>query len=411
MKTQFIQWKQSIQSSDNYFYILRFLLFNHSKKALPTQEDGFTIVELLVAILISGIVLSLALFGSVLNRRIFIQGQARTDVSQALRLPLDTMGNDIKQAGAGISDAKFPVIILEDNVLTIRRRTSDMSLPICKSITKGDGEISTPSDEIIILNNNDGAPPSGCTVSTNLADDNNDNWPDSWNTSENMRGIRIANGGKIRAFIYNGDGEGEFFDYDGEKVFSPVKDEEGNIVRDGEGNITVQEINTPLAEDDSVEYVALISGNEEWQYDYSETGGRIDFLEERQYKLDETSNTLQMFLTDSGDYSGALNIGNNIGDLEIGIVIKQEDIEYKCSVIPPTEASHCRTFVDGTEGDNTLPPLEYSWSQIKHIDVTLQIDPDSRQALVLSRECNDSNGKCSGLELTREFVPRNIFNF
>jgi type IV pilus assembly protein PilW len=226
-----------------------------------------------------------------------------------------------------------------------------------------------------------------------------------------MRGIRIANGGKIRAFIYNGDGEGEFFDYDGEKVFSPVKDEEENIVRDGEGNIIVQEITTPLAEDDSVEYVALISGNEEWQYDYSETGGRIDFLEERQYKLDETSNTLQMFLTDSGDYSGALNIGNNIGDLEIGIVIKQEDIEYKCSVIPPTEESHCRTFVDGTEGDNTLPPLEYSWSQIKHIDVTLQIDPDSRQALVLSRECNDSNGECSGLELTREFVPRNIFNF
>lgn len=377
MKKRFIQWKQSTQISVNCIDTLIIFLIKTPSRHL-SSESGFTIIELLIAMLISSIVIGLALFGSVLNRRVFVQSKARTDISQTLRLPLDSIGNDIKQAGEGIgtTDPNFPVIVLDENPteLVIRRQLVPTSIPVCQDIIAG------TSDQVVVMDQNDGSPLVGCEVG-NLIDDNSDGWPDAWDSLKKLRDYRLTNGSTIRAFIYNGNGSGEFFDYDNEAFFD---DSDAAIATATVGG-------TP------VEYVTLNTNQSSWSNNYlADSSSRIYLLEERRYQLKESTNVLQL-VTDDDE---TLNMTNNIGILDIDIILEQDDIEYNCSVVPPTTASDC----------NTLPLNTYSWSQIKAIDVMVQVDSESPQASILNSACDDLNN-CPSLQLKRKFVPRNVFNF
>ncbi|NJN72784.1 MAG: hypothetical protein HC799_08235 [Limnothrix sp. RL_2_0] len=377
MKKRFIRWKQSTQISNNYLEILIFFSLKTSSKR-QCSEAGLTIIELLIAMFISSIVIGLALFGSVLNRRVFVQSKARTDISQTLRLPLDSIGNDIKQAGEGIgtTDPNFPVILLEENPtkLVIRRQLVPTSIPVCQDIIAG------TSDPVVVMDQNGGSPLVGCEVGS-LLDNNGDGWPDAWDSLKRLRDYRLTNGSTIRAFIYNGNGDGEFFDYENEAFF----DENDVAIA------TVSASGTP------VEYATLNTNKSNWTNNYlADSSSRIYLLEERRYQLDETTNVLQL-ITDDDE---TLNMTNNIGVLDIEIILEQDDIEYTCSVVPPTITADC----------NTLPLNAYSWSQIKAIDVMMQVDSEAPQASILNSDCDDLNN-CPSLQLKRRFVPRNVFNF
>ncbi|AFY38581.1 hypothetical protein Lepto7376_2291 [[Leptolyngbya] sp. PCC 7376] len=377
MKRQFIQWKPSTQISNKLSFYLKLLDYQRKTKN-NSSELGFTLVELLVSLAIGLLVISLAFFGSVLNRQIFVQDRARSEIAQTLRLPLDTVGNDIKQAGEGIgtSDPNFPVVLLTQNPtqLTIRRQLVPTSIPVCRDIAVGS------SDPVVVLDQNGGTPLVGCEI-TVLSDADSDGWPDQWDNAEKFRDYRLNNGSAIRAFIYNGNGEGEFFDYQNERAF----------------DIDDNEIPNPLATVNPVEYTTLDSNSNVWTNNYlGDSSSRIYLLEERRYQLDETSNTLQLIT----DNSQTLSITNNIDILEVAVIVEQDNVEHTCTVLPPTTATDCDPVLTNS----------YSWSQIKAIDVMLQVAADSSPALALQENCPDPND-CEALQLRRQFVPRNVFNF
>ena len=378
MKRQFIQWKLSTLTSNKLRFYFIFLCHHQSDFKARNQVSGFTLVELLVSLFIGGLIISLAFFGSVLNRQVFIQDKARSDIAQTLRLPLDTLGNDIKQAGEGIgtSDPNFPVVLLTTNPtqLTIRRQLVPTFIPVCRDIGAG------TSDPVVTLDNNGGAPLVGCEIDT-ISDSNADGWPDEWDDVERFRDYRLSNGGSVRAFIYNGNGQGEFFTYQNEQSFAADD----------------TEILDPLVGTDVIEYTTLNSAGQTWTNTYlGDSSSRIYLLEERRYQLDESSDTLQL-ITDDG---ATLSITNNIDILEVQVTVEQEGIEHTCTILPPTADSDCNPTLTNT----------YSWSQIKSVDVMLQVVADSSAALALQRDCPDPTN-CEALQLRRQFVPRNVFNF
>ena len=258
--------------------------------------------------------------------------------------------------------------------MTIRRQLVPTFVPVCRDIAAG------TTDPVVTLDNNGGTPLVGCEINT-ISDGNTDGWPDEWDDIERFRDYRLSNGGSVRAFIYNGNGQGEFFTYQNERSFAADD----------------TEILDPLTGAGTIEYTTLDSAGQSWSNTYlGDSSSRIYLLEERTYQLDESSDTLQL-ITDNGS---PLSITNNIDILEIEVVVEQEGVEHTCTILPPSVASDCNPNLTNT----------YSWSQIKAVEVMLQVVSDSPAALALQTDCPDPTN-CAALQLRRRFVPRNVFNF
>jgi type IV pilus assembly protein PilW len=164
-------------------------------------------VELLVAMLVTSVIGSAVLAVTLSSSRILEKDQLRNQINQDLRLGLDLLGADIRQAGERLP-ADFPALEVVNgtsgapDILIVRRSRLDEVLPVCEDVVAG-----TTTSEVQIAKAVD--PPQGCPP---VADDNGDGWPDNL---ENWRALRLANGGEIKAYIYNPViHAGEFFIYD-----------------------------------------------------------------------------------------------------------------------------------------------------------------------------------------------------
>lgn len=175
-----------------------------------TRQGGFSLVELLVAMVVASIVLAGALTITLSSREIYEADQGRTDVNQNLRIALDLVGVDLRQAGERLP-ADFPALEIIDgadgspDTLVVRRNLLSTVLPVCEQIDAG-----STSDEVRVVDTGS-TPPQGCDP---VPDDNGDGWPDN---IEAWRTYRDAQGGSILAYVYNPVSRlGEFFLYDGE---------------------------------------------------------------------------------------------------------------------------------------------------------------------------------------------------
>ena len=376
MARQFIQLKPSIPRSGKHSYLLSLLL--RRNRAVFKPDSGLTLIELLVGTLISSIVLGVAFFGADLNRRLYLEDQGRNNINQNLRTALDIVGNDIKQAGQGIGqDPNFPVILIDETTdsqeIVIRRNLSDTILPLCQDITAG-------SNSAVSVVDHDISALPGCAV----FDNNSDGWPDGL---KEWRDYRLTKGkaGTVRAFIYDGQGNGEFFNYNAEKTFD-------------ENDLAV----TPTAGGTSVESGSLETDNTyTWKNNYQAgNGSRIYLLEERRYRLvkePKDGYTLELVI----DGNETVSITNNLEFFEVTAIVEQEEVDYFCSVIPPANSGDC----------NTSLPISYAWSQIKAIKVKMQAFIDEQNKASIKRLDCDDLSDCEDLQLTRQFVPRNVFNF
>ncbi len=383
MARQFIQLKPSIPRSGKHSYLLSLLL--RSNRLVFKPDSGLTLTELLVGTLISSIVLGVAFFGASLNRQLYLEDQGRNNVNQNLRVALDIVGNDIKQAGEGIGkDPNFPVILIDKTTdsseIVIRRNLSDTILRLCQDLEKD-----TSSAVSVVDNGDDENPPlPGCSV----VDDDKDGWPDGLKEWRDYR-LTKGNGGKVRAFIYDGQGNGEFFNYNAEKTFDATDSE-------------VTPTPPPSGGTTSVESGSLETDNTyTWKNNYQAgNGSRIYLLEERRYRLvkePKDGYTLELVI----DGNETVSITNNLQSFEVTAIVEQEEVDYFCSVISPTNTD-C--------GDDSLPN-SYAWSQIKAIKVKMQAFIDEQNKASIKRlDCNDLSD-CKDLQLTRQFVPRNVFNF
>ncbi|ANM30735.1 hypothetical protein ABI59_15830 [Acidobacteria bacterium Mor1] len=175
-----------------------------------SSSSGFSLVELLVAMVILLLIMAAGLTISMSSRTTLRSDQNRTTLNQNLRSGMDLVGIDIRQAGERLP-ADVPALEIRDgasgaaDTLVVRRNLADDVLPVCVDIASG----SSTAEVTIALTT--GTIPAGCDP---VADTNTDGWADNLG---NWRAERIAAGGTMTAYIYNPTTRlGEFFEFDGE---------------------------------------------------------------------------------------------------------------------------------------------------------------------------------------------------
>lgn len=162
-------------------------LFTQQKPYIRGSSKGFTLTELLVALIVASFVLSLALRLIVDQRQLVVQDQARTGINQNLRAAIDLVGTDIKQAGERLTGGtSFPVIQVKNgngtvgdpnrfDRLVLQRKLLDQSLPVCQSISSGSVTSST-STIVVSTDTGTGNPPlTSCPFSNGDTDPLPDN--------------------------------------------------------------------------------------------------------------------------------------------------------------------------------------------------------------------------------------------
>jgi type IV pilus assembly protein PilW len=166
-------------------------------------------IELLVTLLVSSVIAGAALSITLSTRELLAKDQSRSQISQDLRLGLDLLGVDVRQAGERLPE-DFPAVEIIDgaggpDTLVLRRNLLAAVLPVCEQIDQA-----TTTEEVRIAKDGTAAP-QGCPP---VPDENTDGWPDNL---EAWRAYRTAQGGAVKAYVYNPVAhQGEFFVYDGD---------------------------------------------------------------------------------------------------------------------------------------------------------------------------------------------------
>lgn len=348
--------KSSRKTSTQPFYIGIYLF-----KLRLSSYKGVTLGELLIGSLVSSVIISLGFMGFSWSRQIYLQDQQSNDINQTLRSVFEVVGSDIRQAGEGFAeDPNFPSLVISENSgnseIAIRRSLLTGSLPVCRQVVSG------TSDAVVVVDE------TGSIAGCDVIDDDNNGWPDNL---ESWREYRVSNGATIRAFIYDGTGNGEFFDYNGEETFAT----DGSSV---------------MPSPDVVASASITTHSHTWANTYEANGSsRIYLIEERRYRL--RNNNLELVIDD--DESQTSSIVGNLESFEIITHIQQDlstdsSQRYTCTIIPPEDSTSC---------DATLPN-PYVWSQIRFIEIKPKVLISNPLSAVET-------------EQSQKVFPRNILNY
>ncbi|WP_243093712.1 PilW family protein [Thermus thalpophilus] len=276
-------------------------------------RKGFTLVELLVALAMGGILLGLLLATALSNRRLYTLDQYRTAANQNLRAALDLIVADARQAGERLPGDLPAILVRNGNELILRRNLMDQVLALCD--TNG---INGNQDNIPVAIKNENRLPAGYEDICRFRDSNNNGYDDRIDA---WRAYRCASDGEpscqtgnrrevVRAYIYNPtSGQGEWFDYDAEDN-SGVKIHKGNSDR--------------------------------WQKSYG-LGTRIYLLEERRYYLEDG----KILLAENGAQTGK------------GVVANVTTLSVKARV--------------GNTWYTNFPANNLNWRQLQEIEVKVGV--------------------------------------
>ena len=257
--------------------------------AARRRQAGVSVVELLVAMAVGGLVIVAAVGVTISSQRLFGTDQARTNINQNLRSALDLIGDDVRVAGqrlvgSGLSPIRIFVDDDGNHNLEIRRSMVPAVLPLCNT-----------SNEPIRAGNAANLTvgmPNG-TGNCN-ADDNRPllaMWED----------YRINNGGCVMAYIVQPGQPGEFFSYRGE---SPQANGAINLNHTrGSGSSCAH------------------ANNGSWQNDYTKDA-RMHILEMRRYVLNTETNTLELIINE--DVANPLRLVNDITDFEVSAILNDD---------------------------------------------------------------------------------------
>lgn len=233
-------------------------------------EDGFTVVEFLVASALGLLVLGMALSSTLTSRSMYREDIVRTRINQNLRSAVDIIALNARQAGQSLEE-DFPAILLEDgasDTLRLRRNLYEREvLNLCMALAQSSF---TPTITVSIdpANTN-----SNCRYSAGWA-----TYVATWSQ------YRQDSGDLVRAFAYNRTARvGEFFPYSGET-------DDGNQL-----------------------LIHRQSGN--WVNNYTGDGvsAALYLLEEFRYQI--TDGVLQLIIND--DETNILNVVDGITSFQI----------------------------------------------------------------------------------------------
>ncbi len=107
-----------------------------------SQQQGLSLIELAVTVVISGIILSVALSLIVNQRRQYLKEQANTEVDQTLQAAMEAIGTDIRQVGERIEPGvPLPGVRIQNgsgtapDQLVLQRKLVAEQLPICETVS------------------------------------------------------------------------------------------------------------------------------------------------------------------------------------------------------------------------------------------------------------------------------------
>lgn len=246
--------------------------FMRRKRCLLNSSNGFTLVEVFVAVFISLLVLSMTLSSIMANKRVFQLDVTRTALNQNIRAVMDILGANVREAGENLGSA-FPAIEVingsdgASDQLILRRNLLDEVLKLCQEIVAD-----SSATEIYFSATGTEA---GCSYS-----DNKNNYS-AWSA------FRLAEGGETTAYLFNFDTkEGEFFPY--------------------------------LLEEDTGSALYLETSEGAWQYGYSVGPSALYLLEEWQFGMQ--NDLLQLVV--NGDEDNPLNIADQLQSFQVKIIMQ-----------------------------------------------------------------------------------------
>jgi Tfp pilus assembly protein PilW len=365
----------------------------HRRASSPLNPNqGVTLTELIVSTVVASIVITVTLGGSMFNRELYAQDEVRTRVNQTLRSSMDLVGADIQQMGEQIrrDDPYFPVVELtrtpsnpnaNDNTWTstlIMRRNLLPYLPVCQDL--GNSTTSTSANGITSIqvftrapaDPNAVRPPGDCATLINELDTSSAPAVDT--TIARWETARQNNGGTLRAFLYDGQGGGQF--------------------------VTVTAL--PATVNDSANPAATraitIQSTNGVQF-YANGSAKLYFLEERRYEV--ANNNLQLTI----DNGNPQTIVSGIQRFQVRIdtdplVATDPLVNHFAFCERPNAAERC--FDPTAAVDAQFD----AWSVINRLRVTLvAANPNGAGSQVRSKSEEASR------ILSEDFFPRNAMNF
>lgn len=260
---------------------------------MSRRTSGFTLVEMLLALVLGVVVIGLALSLVLSSHSVFTLDRARTNVNQNLRSGMDIMMADVRQAGERLGP-DIPAVEVKKNgsadTLTLRRNMLNTTLPVCTDPKSGS------STDVVFVAKNSSTNPE-CKAK------NDPGAIAALQTWENYRlshGTPDPNGDlAITAYIYDPvTGDGEFFSVD--------------------------------ATDSSNMHVHREAGS--WQNDYNPSDKpRLYVLEQHTYSLDTADHTLQLTVNDGTPQ----NVVAGITAFDVDAYVQQSGGSPTISVGPP----------------------------------------------------------------------------
>jgi hypothetical protein len=363
--------------------------YNQGSSSPLNPNQGLTLTELIASTVVASIVITVTLGGSMFNRELYAQDEVRTRVNQTLRSSMDLVGVDIQQMGEQIrrDDPRFPVVeltrefsnpnVIDDNwtsTLTMRRNLLPY-LPVCQDL--GNLATSAPMNGITSIqvftraDATPGAvrPPGDCATLANELDPNSAPAVDAtvarWDTA------RQNNGGTLRAFLYDGQGGGQFVTVTALPGNSPA-----NAATRA---ITIQSTNGVQV--------------------YTNGFAKLYFLEERRYEVD-ANNNLQLTVDNGTPQTIVSGIQRFQVRIDTDPLVTTDPLVSHFAFCERNAAERCfdPTATSGSEYD--------AWSVINRLRVTLVAEnPNGAGSQVRSKSEEASR------ILSEDFFPRNAMNF
>ena len=376
-----IKLKPSFRVSARSYFYLKSLFFR--TKISQNLSKGISLVELLLAMLVAGIIIQLAYFGFSWNRQLYLNDQVRNEANQNLITAFSIVGSDIKQAGAGL-DASFPAVLISpyptnagtpnlnsptfptfNSEITLRRLVLGSQPRTCKNnATTPPTTISGSPTEIFVLNS--ASLVAGCDNTENI---------------NILKNYRQQNGGSVRIFIYpSTNGSGEFLNYTGENFYP----------------------NSSSTTSTSLIVNGTLTGT------YNISSAKIMLIEERKYRLGCSDSSISdascpadklqnlQLIVNNGN---PVNLVNKIGNFAVTATVQQDitsttTAQFLCWIITQAGATTCSNNPPPSSPATTTLPNSYAWSQLYSINVTLKPQAVS-----------------NNLQQTQNFLPRNVLNY
>jgi prepilin-type N-terminal cleavage/methylation domain-containing protein len=356
--------------------------FTNSLVPMRTLNKGFTIPELLVGLIMAGIISVVAFNLFEQTTASYSRDKSRVDTGQNLSGLLELVGNDIKQAGEQIGDARFPAIQISQNgsasTLTIRKAIGE-TLTLCTTIPKtgaGSAILSAgAADQDIVILDRAEAASTVCNPSTPDASSFRlpvvdgvttliDKLPPTLADWTEIRYRQPNNKGRIA--IFNGSGHIHTFDYKTEaKVISPNEKYTVTINNCATGT-------TPCLQ-------GLPDDTTNSPFNGYAKGNTIYLIEERTYRYDADSKELKLKVN---------------GENEQTLITGVDRFEVKALINGASEPQITIPLKDDTKSyDN--------WKNIKGVQISLKLAKPSSGNITYNADDYESSGT---------FYPRNVMS-